>query len=404
MEILIKPSKLSGNICALPSTDETHIKLICAAFSKGTVRNVAFTDDVLATLDALKQLGSAFDVVADEVIFKSFHPNPRPIFNCGNSLKTLLYFMCVACTCAGSVVATFNGGDKIPLPAVFAALKILSAHGVANDFNGNFPFTLKGELGSGEFIIPNNCARETVVALLLALNRNNTDSIIALPDRNNYSADLELAVDVLKESRIVTAFADNIYIVRGGQEFKLLDTTVGGDFAVAANFVVANYMNSNVRVSGLDVMSAQPEKVVFEVLRKVQASGCKAFELDCSELLKLVPILAVYACTLKGKTRLKNVMGGPYDDFVEPKLVCNMINSLGGKAVMLDNVIEIEGVKTLHGGVVDTCCKCQLACAASVLAICCNDSVTLKNVDCAEKTCNAFFDDFRRLGGIASFC
>lgn len=404
MEILIRPSKLSGNICALPSADESHIKLICAAFSNGTVRNVIFNEDVCATIDALKQLGADFEIVSDTVIFRNFRPNQKPVFNCGDSLKILLYFMCIARTCASSdSVAIFNGSDKIPMGAVSDALKILSAHGVVSDFNGKFPFTLKGKLGSGEFTLPSGCTREMVVALLLALNRNDTDSIIALPDMEKSCADAELAVDVLKESEIVTAFADNVYIVRGGQEYKLLDTYVGGDFGVAANFIVANFINSNIRVSGLDAMSVQSERVIFEILGKVQTSGRKAFELDCSELRKLVPILAVYACTLKGKTRLNNVVGGKYDDFVPPQFVCDMINSLGGKAIMLDGGLEIEGVKSLHGGTVDAHGKPHLVYAAAILATFCNAPVLLKNVECVAKTYSAFFDDYRRIGGIASF-
>lgn len=400
MEAIIRPNRLAGSIVAVPSADETHIKLICAAFSSGTVRNVIFSEDVCATLDALKQLGASFDVVADNVIFRSFHPNSRPVFNCGDSLKTLLYFMCISATCTDDLLATFNASERIPRDAVVATIDVLKAHGVRCDFDGKFPFTLSGMLGSGEFNVPAACPTETVVGLLLALNRNSTDSLIAVSDYNQPIA--ELAVDILKESKILTAFADNVYIVRGGQEYKLLDTTVGGDFALAANFIVANFMNSNVRVSGLDAMSVQHEKDIFEILRRIQSSGCKAFELDCRKLLRLVPILAAYACTLKGTTRLKNVKGGNYDDFVDPELICDALNSLGGKAKYFTDYIDITGVKSLVGGTADAKLQHRLVYALAILSTHCTNTVTIKNIECIAKPYASFFQDFRRVGGNAT--
>lgn len=400
MEVMIRPTKLSGTIHAIPSNDEAHIKLICAAFSCGTVRNVIFTEDVCATLDNLKQLGAAFDVVSDKVIFRSFHPNPRPVFNCGESFKTMIYFMCICATSTADMVATFNCSNSMPIEAVSKTAEILRSHGVKSDFNGVYPFTLRGRLGSGEFSLPFGCPVETAVGLLLALNRNCTDSFIAFSGDDPTA--IELAVDILKESKILTASADNIYIIRGGQEYKLFDTTVGGNFALAANYIVANFMNSNVRVSGLDAMSMQPEKAIFEILRNVQASGCQAFELDCRKILRLVPILAAYACTLKGTTRLKNVKGGSYDDFVDPELICNAINSLGGKAKCFTDYIEITGAKSLAGGTADAKLQHRLVYALAILSTHCVDTVTIKNIECIAKPYASFFQDFRRVGGNAT--
>ncbi len=401
MDISLRPAKLSGSIAAFPSQAEAHRKLICAAFSSGTVSNVPFTEDVCCTLNALKTLGSEFELVSDKVVFLNFRPNSNQLFDCGESIKTLIYFICICCACRDNVCATFTGSERLSLDVVKILLDILSVHGITSDFNGKFPFTVSGMLGSGEFSVPHEYADDIVSALLIALNRNKTDSFIAVTGGDYPKSGIELTMDVLREAKVMTAYADNIYIVRGGQGYKLIDTYIGGDFALASNFVVANFMNSNVRVSGLDAMSAQPEKVIFDILRRIQASGNKSFDLDCIEFSNLVPILAVYACSLKETSYLRNIKGKPYDKAVNSEYICEMINSVGGKARAFSDRIEIDGSLTLTGGVIDCHFEHRIAYAATILSTLCTDSVTIKNAECIAKPYASFFDDFRRVGGNA---
>lgn len=402
MNICIKPSKLSGSISAVPSSSEAHLKLICAAFSIGKVRNVPFTEEVCATLDALKELGSGFDTVGDSVIFRTYHPNRNLVINCGTSLTTLLYFMCIVCACASNVVATFNGSDRLPMDAVEALLDVLNAHGIRSDYQGKFPFTIQGSLYSGEYTVSSKYADVLVPGLLIALNRNSTDSMVNVVGGEYPKSGILLAADILKEAKILTASADDVYIIRGGQRYKLFETSIGGDFVLASNFVVANAMNSNVRVSGLDAMSAQPARAVFEILRKVQSSGCKGFDLDCMEIADLVPILAVYACSLQGTSCLRNTGARSCDDLAYAEIVCEMINSVGGKATALSDRIVIDGVKTLSGGTVDCRFNTEIALAAAILSTICTSDVIIRNTECIAKSYASFLDDFRRVGGNAS--
>lgn len=399
MTINFKPTKLSGSVSAVPASSESHIKLICAAFSIGRVRNVPFTEDVCATLDALKSLGFVFDTVGDNVIFRTYHPNRMPIINCGSSVKTLIYFMCLACACIGNVVATFDGSDKLPKAAIEAFLKVLGAHGITSDYNGSLPFAIKGSLNSGEFTLDTEYAEDFVTGLLIALSRNNTDSFINVVGGDYPKSGILLAADILKEAKVLTASNEDVYIIRGGQSYKLFETTIGGDFALASNFVVANAMNSNVRVSGLDAMSAQPEKTVFEIIRRVQSSGCRGFDLNCLEIPNLVPILAVYACSLNGTTCLCNAKSRSSNSYVDTELVCDMINSVGGKATALSDRIVIDGVKNLTGGTIDCRSDYRIALASAILSTICTDDVTVLNVECVAKPYASFFDDFRRVGG-----
>ena len=57
--VKISPSCLSGRVTAPPSKSISHRALICAALADGesVISNLAFSEDILATVDALKAVG-----------------------------------------------------------------------------------------------------------------------------------------------------------------------------------------------------------------------------------------------------------------------------------------------------------------------------------------------------------
>lgn len=80
-----------------------------------------------------------------------------------------------------------------------------------------------------------------------------------------------------------------------------------------------------------------------------------------------------------------------------------MINAVGGKATAFTNSIQIEGVKKLKGGTVDSHSDYRVAMAAAILSTMCQDAVIIKNIECVARKYPTFFDDFRRVGGIADY-
>ena len=64
MDIKIKQSKLSGDVTIPPSKSFAHRALICAALSEGKsiINNIELSDDIKATLDAVKSFGAVSKV------------------------------------------------------------------------------------------------------------------------------------------------------------------------------------------------------------------------------------------------------------------------------------------------------------------------------------------------------
>ena len=62
MNITITPAELKGAIAPPPSKSQAHRLIIAAALAKGTsvLSNVAFSQDILATLNCMAALGAAW--------------------------------------------------------------------------------------------------------------------------------------------------------------------------------------------------------------------------------------------------------------------------------------------------------------------------------------------------------
>ena len=104
MKVTIRPGKASGIVAAPPSKSMAHRTLICAALSQGTSRisGLAYSEDILATLDCLRALGAVCTVDGDTVTVTGtdpFRAAPSQPLCCRESGSTLRFFIPLAlCT------------------------------------------------------------------------------------------------------------------------------------------------------------------------------------------------------------------------------------------------------------------------------------------------------------------
>ena len=79
MDVQIKKGRARGTVQAPPSKSMAHRLLLCAGLADGvsTVRNVAFSEDILATIDVLRALGAAVTLDGDTVTVTGAEPRRR---------------------------------------------------------------------------------------------------------------------------------------------------------------------------------------------------------------------------------------------------------------------------------------------------------------------------------------
>ena len=96
MNAVFAPSAPRGSVRVPASKSCAHRLLICAAFAGGesVVRNVSFSEDILATLDCLRALGAEFSVDGTKVrIHSGKRSGESAILPCRESGSTLRFLI-----------------------------------------------------------------------------------------------------------------------------------------------------------------------------------------------------------------------------------------------------------------------------------------------------------------------
>ena len=139
MNVTIKPFSIKKEIKAIPSKSVLHRQLICGMFTKGKVRidNVIYSQDVLATLGILENLG----------VLVTRHPNgialdasnmhePAEVLFANESGSTLRFMIPVVASYGYQ--ATFTGAGRLPYRPMETYLEILPNKGVRLNYQNNF--------------------------------------------------------------------------------------------------------------------------------------------------------------------------------------------------------------------------------------------------------------------------
>lgn len=407
MDIKITPFPLMGTVMAPSSKSVAHRMLICAALcnEKSSIKINANSEDITATAECLKALGTKIDVRGNEWLITPPSYFPKKVaLDCGESGSTLRFMIPVVS--ALGIDATFTGHGRLPSRPIEPLLKCMEKNGVVSD--SEFPIHTKGKLRSGKYKIRGDISSQFITGLLLALPVCEGESSIELMPPVESKPYIDITVSVMKSFGIHIAESDSSYslchtIPKGG-EF-----TAEGDWSNAAFWLA-----SGVKVKGLNMNSVQGDKRIIDVLNSFNAkvtyghdfaqadlSGIEAAEIDASDIPDLVPVIAAIAATAQGTTRIYNAKRLRLKESDRIKSTAMMIKSLGGDVAETDDGLIINGKNILPGGTVDGCRDHRIVMASAVAAQKCINPVIIKGAQAVNKSYPDFFKDYNSLGGMA---
>ena len=308
MEVVIKPSKAKGNVTAPPSKSMAHRALICGAFTqKSVIRNVDFSNDIKATLDALKNLGSnvlieknivtigglTFDTVPDNAVIDCLES--------GSTLRFLLPF-CMSC---GKKV-TLKGSKRLFERPLTVYEDIAKGQGILFEKNEQ-SVTVCGSLKSGKYKVVGNISSQFISGLLFTLPLICGESEIEIVGNFESASYIDLTVASLLDFGVEIRCENNKFFVCKSNEYKSAEYTVEGDCSNAAFLEAFNYIGGNVIVEGLKTDTLQGDRVYKDIFEGLK-NGQKQFDLsDCPDLAPVVFALSsVYGgAEFTGTKRLK---------------------------------------------------------------------------------------------------
>lgn len=421
--VIFHPGTLNGQIRIPSSKSISHRLLIAAALAHGesVVRRVDPSNDIDATVQVLSALGAAVrtancaDGSVDYYIrgIPPQYPDTAISADCGESGSTLRFLVPVAA--ALGIPARFTGHGRLPERPMGELIEALTTHGVSIKTPSGYtlPLSLSRQLMAGEYCLPGNISSQYFTGLLFALPLLSGDSILRVTGKLESAAYIDLTIDVLKTAGICIQKEANTFIIPGNQRYQPFDMQAEGDWSQAVFFLVAGALGGDIRLTGLNPESAQGDRACCDILRAFGARidwedgilhcrggelrGC---EIDASQIPDLVPALAACACQCSGETHITGAHRLRLKESDRIESTCAMIRSLGGMARP-----EKDGLTThlsaLHSGEVHSYNDHRILMSAAVLALIADVPVTVDQAECVNKSYPRFFEDYRKLGGIA---
>lgn len=385
MNVKIYPSVPVGKFTAPPSKSMAHRLLICAAFSKGesVISNVAYSQDILATIGCLKTLGAEIECQGDKVFVSGIEKRNKNIrLDCSESGSTLRFLFFPSIIEENEV--SFIGKGRLPQRPMGEYEKICSEQGIICQRNEN-SIRVEGRIKPGIFTIDGAVSSQYISGLLFTLPMLDSDSKIVIENRVESKPYIDMTIDALRKFSIEVEWQDkNIIFVKGNQEYKATNLAVEGDYSNAAFFYS---LGEKVEVGGLDKNSLQGDKVFLDFYNKLKESYC---EFDISDCPDLGPILfsvsAMYnGGRFTGTKRLKIKESDRVQSMKEE------LEKMGVSVIAGEDFVEIKK-SNLHTPtqVLESHFDHRIAMALSVVLI--KVGGEIENAECVKKSMPDFFD------------
>ncbi len=415
MEIKVHGT-LKGEVTPPPSKSQAHRLLICAALSVEPCSIVcnSVNDDIMATMRCLNALGAritfssgVFDVLPIELV-------KGGTLDCGESGSTLRFLMSVAAVLGAD--ATFTGAGKLPQRPMGALIDVLAAHGMAFERHtaDELPVTCSGTLQGGKFTLPGNISSQYLTGLLFALPLADVDSEIEVTGGLTSASYIDMTIDALRTAGISVERRNNIFTIKGNQQYRMPErVVVEGDWSSAAFWVVAGVIGKQpVTVCGMNNESLQGDSAIVDHLRSMGAfitvedyrvaavpSHLFGAELDCMDTPDLVPVLSVAAAVAQGTTTFINVGRLRFKESDRLAAMKSVLASFGITSSIGEDTFTVYGGEPVALTPVESSGDHRIAMSAAVLSTVAQGVTTIIGPECVAKSYPSFFEDFAVLGG-----
>ena len=403
MNVRIRPGRLRGAVTPPPSKSQAHRLMICAALAEGesVIRNVAFSQDIRATLGCVSALGAKWTdlgrgVIQIEGIGGKEYRGELPRLDCGESGSTLRFFLPIALAVAGGAV--FTGRGRLMQRPQKPYFDLFDGMGIEYEQKGDV-LKVKGRLRAGQYRLPGNVSSQFFTGLLFALPLLDGKSEM-IPTTELESLDyIRMTIQAQELAGLEPPGRENGGFVVKGQSYRPMEVSVEADWSQAGFWYAARALGSDVEICGMSDASLQGDKRIAEFARLLSREGDA--EIDVSQCPDLVPPLAAMAAVRKGDCRITGAARLRIKESDRLATVTAALNALGAKVEEYPEELLIHGVDVLRGGAVIDCCNDhRIAMMCAVAATRCRGGYTvLLGAECVRKSYPDFWQVYRELGG-----
>ena len=423
--------KFSGSLKVSGDKSISHRALILSAMSIGKTKisNLLESDDVLRTLEILKELGIKIIKERDEWIVYGNGTNgflePRKYLDCGNSGTTAR--LMIGAVSSNPINCNFIGDDSLSkrsMSRVTEHLEKIGAiiHLTKKDF---LPLLITGS----DRLLPINhdikkpSAQIKSALILAALNIHGKTKIIeSIPTRDHTERLLKFLKANIKIKKLKNK---NIEIeLNGPYEIRSKNIKVAGDPSSASFFIVGALIlpNSNITLKNIMINPSRNEflkvlknmgaKIKVQKTKKISGeqvgniivkySKLKGITIPPSKSAFLIdeyPILAVAASQAKGKTVMNGLSELRHKESDRINSIVSNFKKLGIKINEINNNLSIYGgkLKIEKGIKIKTFNDHRIAMSFSILNLLCDRKLKIDNMKCINISYPEFKNHLNKL-------
>lgn len=395
MKAIITPSVLKGTIKAPASKSMAHRLLICAGLSEGKsiIDGVSFSEDVLATLECLRKMGSEIETEESKVTIKGVTPyiNEEKTFCCRESGSTLRFF--VPLLLLSEKVQTLTGYGRLMERPMDVYEEICREKKLIFE-KDNGRIKVCGKLSGGEFTVRGDISSQFISGLLFALPLCNEDSTINLIPPVESLSYINMTIDAMRIFGVNVEWqSETSLYIKGNQKYESRSLTVEGDWSNAAFPESFNLFGGEVTVENLGESSLQGDMIYREYFRKL-ADGTPT--LDVQNCPDLAPILMTVAAmkngaVLLGTRRLK------IKESDRGQVMKEELSKFGADIEIKENEIVISKAP-LHKPKKELYAHNDHRVAMSLSVIASVYGGTIEGAECVKKSYPDFFLQMKKLG------
>ena len=390
----IKTDKLQGKVDAISSKSFAHRFLILAsvADTDTTIIINEFSNDIMTTIDCLRNLGVEIEINENEVtVHPSFFQKDVSDINVNDSGSTFRFLLPLVSFLSQKTNIQCSGRlQDRPIKELVDQLK-LSGLTFSEE---KLPFTVDGTFHKIDFEFPGDVSSQYISAIMMIAPLIGGCEI-KLSSKLESTGYIKITQECLKLFGVDSEILLDKVIVKPGALKSPGKIIVEGDWSNAAFFLCANALGADIKVENLKKYSVQADRKIVEFLEKIENNE-NYCEIDISQTPDLFVIVAVVLSKKCGKSVLKNAKRLRLKESDRIKSTYDMLKSFGVNCeIEGDNLVIYKS--EMKPAVVNSCDDHRIVMAATIASIVTKE-VEIKDWQAVKKSYPSFFDEIERLG------
>jgi len=407
MNVTIHPSPIGGSVTPPPSKSHVHRLLIASALCNEQTTAIycpGENADIGATIRCLKAMYVQIwpESCGNWIMIEGpLKPLGVTQMDCGESGSTLRFMLPLCGLHRPELPVVLSGSGRLPQrpngPLLDAMAKNgarICLHPEAEKRKEQLPIIVSGGMQPGDYTLPGHISSQYFTGLLFALPLLSGDSTLRYTTPLESMPYVDLTLSVLRQFGIRIEAMEMGWRIPGNQRYcSPGQATAEGDWSAAAFWETANYLGNAVTTLGMNAASAQGDKAIGQLLQKIGG------EINVTDTPDLMPILSIAAAATPGKTVITGAARLRIKESDRLAAMAKVIRQLGGHAEEMPDGLIIHGGK-LKGGIVNGMNDHRVVMSAAIAATVCEKPVTILGAEAASKSYPAFFEDYKKLGGM----